>query len=65
MTNRFRVELNRNWLQDARASEPLGWGVISTHRTLEGARAEMDRRQRQEGRGFEHRVTDRLGKRYD
>lgn len=60
----YRVELNRPWAANAKCPAPLGWGVVSSHRSLGAARAEMERRMRQEGRGFEHRITDQSGKEY-
>ena len=61
MNNRFQVQLNQNWIEYGQ-TQPKGWVLLSKHRTLASAQAEINRREHQEGRGFEHRVTDTLGK---
>ena len=62
---RFRVEYNKNYLEFSWQTQPAGWVVLSRHYTLETAIAEKQRREHQEGRGYDHRVTDLLGKKYN
>jgi hypothetical protein len=52
----FQVELNQTWVAKA-GQKPLGWVVLSKHSTRPAAEAEAERRAHQEGRGFQHRVT--------
>lgn len=43
------------------APNPIGWMTITGRPTLEAARAEVNRRNHQEGRGFQHRILDGSG----